>query len=227
MSDVLKVGFIMEGKTDGVYLEAVLEKILNGKSYIPNYIQPEYSNILSSEPKPGGWGQIYHWCIQAQEQNGGDIFNSYIFDINDIVILHIDGDVSEKTYRDINVDETIPDLPCVEPCPPINNTIKQLERVIYRWLGITELPIKMIFCIPARNLETWICASMFFNEIRDISDIECNTIPETILRKKRIYKDKKVYSENRNFFIENWENVLTLCSQAKEFNDSILTIISE
>jgi hypothetical protein len=85
----------------------------------------------------------------------------------------------------------------------------------------------MIFCIPARNLETWICASMFFNEIRDISDIECNTIPETILRKKRIYKDKKVYSENRNFFIENWENVLTLCSQAKEFNDSILTIISE
>lgn len=128
MSEPLRLALVAEGPTDRVVIEAAISRILDARPFILNQLQPEQS--LAFGPLGGGWGGVYRWCRQAVDRSGGSVRSDPLFDFHDLLVLHLDADVADKSYPEANIHDNYEDLPCAEPCPPSQATTDRLRRVL-------------------------------------------------------------------------------------------------
>ena len=94
MSEILRVGYVVEGTTDYIVLDALVERFLGDTDYVSTRIQPptsEYTN--HQEPLDGGWKGVLMWCKQEGETPGGFV-QSLPFRNHDCLIIHVDADIA-------------------------------------------------------------------------------------------------------------------------------------
>ena len=198
MSDY-RIGIVVEGTTDRIIIEAALNSIFQDRSYTTIQLQPEQSfNHGGFGPIGSGWGGVYRWCRQVVKM-GFDISENPSLKRFDIIIIHLDADVAEKKYSDANIENPVyNDLPCALPCPPAENTVINLEKVLKRWLNLNEKKINpLVVCIPSKCIESWLVAAFYGkNDSGILIDIECNSNIENYLAQKpakeRFIRNRKI-----------------------------------
>jgi hypothetical protein len=236
MSEPLRVAFVVEGTTDFILLKAIVARILGGRDFIPQTLQPEISEAFQSFPSEYGlgWSGVCRWCRNAAEEGGGQSRDSVLFQSHDLLIIQVDADVAGKTYRSAhNMDDPFndPTLPCKEPCPPPAATTNRLRELALRWLGETSLPPHTIICTPSKALETWVLIGLFPHDpvVKRRNNIECRDHPEAILQgkplpRRLVSRGKKIvdkYLELAPEFAANWQQVARRCSEARRFDDEL------
>jgi len=241
MSDY-KIGLVVEGTTDSIIIEAALNSIFQDQTYTMVQLQPEQSfNYGGFGCTGSGWGGVYRWCRQVVEMNFSFSENPSLKKF-DLIIIHLDADVAEKTYSDANISNPIRnDLPCALPCPPAKNTTKNLEQVLKKWLHLSEQDLKpLVMCIPSKCSEAWLAVAFYGQTDHHILiDIECKADIENYLaqkparerfirnRKGKMKKITKKYTENSDQITNKWAYVVQQCVQAKQFNDSIVHFMQQ
>ncbi len=199
-----RVALICEGVTDKIVIEAALKSIL-ATPFILTMLQPEVELGGGFSPTGGGWGGVYRWCRQIVSMGQGIASNVSLTHF-DAIIIHIDADVATKNYAEARIqDPPHDDLPCNQPCPPAEDTVNPLRKIITGWLGASDasdLPYNWILCIPSRKTEAWIIVALF-HQLQPLllSNIECNDEVEHFLANQSAesrlirYKDGKFKKE--------------------------------
>jgi len=122
MSEPLRIAVVAEGPTDSIVLEAVVRSLLAGAEFEFDTLQPAEDSIVfgaNFRLHGPGWGGVYRWSRQAAEKGGGSLsgFSKLSQSQWDILIIHVDADVADKTYASANIQSPPQDdLPCAKPC---------------------------------------------------------------------------------------------------------------
>lgn len=222
-----RIGLIVEGPTDGIVLRAAIKNLLPDRELVFTTIQPEFSVLSGGTGE--GWSGVYRWCRQASSEGGGSVSGSTALLNHDAIVIHLDADVAENTYQSGHIyDETATDLPCVQPCPPVNATTDALRIVALRWMNETELPAKCVFCTPSKSMEAWVMKALFpKNPLVKSQHWECRDDPDKQLGQqpiaKRIGKNRRDYESRHQDFIKAWPDVRKL-DEAERFSQEFLTV---
>jgi hypothetical protein len=232
MSNELRIALVAEGPTDYVVIEAALKAILQ-KPFVMSQLQPE-----ATQPKMGtGWCGVLKWCNESQERQHGASplqINPILFGF-DLVIIHVDIDVATQEYADCGslvenwANENFwKNLPCKQPCPPVSDTGNALEDVIKSWLGGIK-PNHTVFCLPAQSSGTWLASAVLPPSDLLLINAECNLTLESRLeqlpKNQRIKKKLTEYRNHAPRITQQWQQVKQLCSQAANFEQSVLNAI--
>ena len=230
MSEIIRVAFVVEGKTDYIMLSEVVKNLLGDLEFIPTILQPMES---ASNPIPGGWPGVYHWCHQTVEDSAGGISSNILFLNYDILLIQLDADVAGVSYTEGHIeDEVIQDLPCEKPCPPPSATTNALRNIMLRWIGEDQIPPKTVFCTPSKSLEAWVLVGLFPKD-KFVDKIECKEKPENILSNKpherRLIrsgsKDVDQYKRYSEEFGNTWDFICQKCTEAQRFHDDFIRLI--
>lgn len=234
MSSPLRIGFVVEGPTDRVVLESVVQILLGKRDFEPVQLCPELSENLGAKGG-GGWTSVYFWCKQAVEQAGGKIESNPLFDTFDVLIVLVDADVAGFEYGDDQRITNPPaDLPCHRPCPPARSTTDALRCVILGWMGESDVPAKTVICIPSKTLETWVLVALFpENRVSRSKNVECHPDPEAQLQsqplKQRLIrsgtKDIELYRRRATDVSGAWPRVRKSCGEAERFSVELVAAI--
>ena len=234
MSDPLRIAAAVEGPTDRIVLEAIIQAILPTIDFEFHTLQPEESVALQSLHNAGtgtGWVGVYRWCRQSAEEGDGSVSGSFALLNHDVLIAQIDADVANKTYGSGNIrDATQNDLPCEAPCPPVNATTNALRAVILNWLGDVQCHPQIVLCTPSKNMETWVLAALCPDHgVVARYDWECRQNPEdqlgTLPLQDRFRKRQIDYLNRQNELTCMWPNVSARLDEAKRFEEEFLEAI--
>ena len=229
MSDLVRVGLVIEGVTDYVLIRAIIGKLLGGREFVTNVLQPEFSEAFVAQGSRGsGWAGVHRWCRQSSEQGGGGegrygkSRESFAFVTNDVVVVHLDADVASKKYSDENIAYPKNDLPCVEPCPPARGSTDALRGVCLGWLGEDERPLRLVFCTPSKSSGAWVMAAFFpRNKVMREQGFECYPDPDSQLavqkKDRRVKKNRSDYERIAADFAEKWPEVRRAMTEAERF----------
>lgn len=231
MSDLIRVALVTEGPTDLIMVEAAIKQLAPCREIQFQALQPEISE--SFLPKYGeigaGWSGVYWWCKQTASEGNGRVRDSILFDYFDLLVIQLDADVASNSYSDGGIDESVNDLPCHHPCPPVQDTTDPLRRVLLRWMGEVDVPPNTVLCTPSMALETWLLVA-FFPQHRWITNgsVECRTNPYSQINMAqplgvRIKKTIQSYRDKADRFQEVWDQVRQHCSEAERFSSEMLT----
>lgn len=230
MSD-LRIALVAEGRTDHVIIEAALKAILQ-RPFVVNLLQPE-----STRPEMGsGWCGVFKWCQQFRQRGAASIEADPTLSQFDLVIVHLDADVADKTYADcgdavVQAAHSLSSLPCAQPCPPPRNTVIALEAILRSWLGINATGPKSLFCIPSKASEAWLAAAVLPDEHKLLTELECNLKLETDLaqlpKSQRIKKSVREYRNRSAAVTSRWQQVKRHCTQATSFEQGIQRIAQD
>ncbi len=225
MSSELKIALVAEGPTDHVAIDAALKAMLGERPYRLQSLPPEESDAFIEFG--GGWAKVYRWCHQTAADAGGRLgASSLVFRSFDMLILHVDADVAEKSYADFtrNPAETDLPLPCNVPCPHASDTTNALREVVLSWGLETEVPDRTVVCIPSKATDTWMIAALFPNDAV-LANVECLADPAGWLKRRpmaqRVRKSKREYEEKAPAFRDAWNTVsgATGLGEARRFRD--------
>lgn len=233
MSD-LRIGLVAEGKTDLIIIEAALQSILGNRSFLITLLQPETSAPLGDAGQHGGgWGGVYRWCQQHLSMRGPTGKNPSL-QAFDLILLHVDADVTGETYQNAGIQNGWTDLPCQSPCPPAADSVNALRQVLCHWLDLateTAIPSHWVFCIPSMCSEAWLISALYRDTEPGIVDnIECNPALETWLSQRPVREGRLVRSGNKQTssykavasrITAAWDEVRNHCSQAHRFDDEV------
>lgn len=228
MSDVLRIGFAVEGSTDFVMLESAVAAILPGYELEIVRLQPGVSDafVALAGTTGLGWPGVYRWCREAVEKGGGSMSAGPVLESFDAVVLQLDADVAAATYEQGHIDDETGDLPCESECPPAEATTNALRTVLLRWLGEATEPKKLAICMPSKSLEAWILAGFYPSDpIVKSGAVECRAKPERLLSGKPLkgrlvsgkHKDFDMYRNRAAEFAQKWTLVEKKCAHAKRF----------
>lgn len=234
------IGTVVEGPTDRLVLEAVLNKVLPGKHrYLP--LQP----TETFGERGTGWKGVRRWCYETWQRQGSSLatlISGATGPALDILVIHLDADVA--TEHDLQADEAEPILDVEQPCPPIRDTVNRLECVVRRWLKHAELPPEVILAIPAQDTESWTFVACFpDDELCSRDDYECiksgRDQPGYRLTLKKygkllqrtsggtIKKPRRAYRRLAPIVAEAWDEVCGICTQARRFTTDIRAATNE
>ena len=236
MSDVLRIGFAVEGSTDLVMLEAAVAAILPEYELETVRLQPEVSDsfVAIAGTTGFGWPGVYRWCREAVEKGGGSISGGPVLESYDAVVLQLDADVAGATYAQGHIDDPTGDLPCEKPCPPPEATTDALRLVLLRWLGEASEPKKLAICMPSKSLEAWILAGLYPTDaVVKSGAVECRLKPERLLSGKPskgrmvsgTHKDFDMYRNRASEFAQKWASLEKKCTHAKRFAVELRTAV--
>lgn len=234
MSDPLRIAATVEGPTDAIVMEAILNALLPNLEYVFQTLQPEGSVAFGSVSfgrTGGGWAGVYRWCRQAAQEGQGAVSRSAVLSYHDLLIVHVDADVAGKSYAEGNIrDAPGEDLPCEEPCPPPERTTNALRAVIVNWLGEQECPLRIVLCTPSKSTEAWVVAAVWpDNNLVLRNDWECRRNPEVQLRalprERRFEKRASDYRRRQTEFETAWPSVAERLSEAARFERELLAAI--
>ena len=181
--------------TDQIVIEAALQAILP-QAFVLTLLQPEPTHTN----RGGGWCGVFRWCRDLQSRGYSGLAGDPTLDLFDVVILHLDADVAEKSYADCGtgMDHAaagFPELPCARPCPPPEDTVTVLREVLLAWLGVPQEDAKTLFCMPSKSTESWL-ASAILPDLHPLLDgIECKSgVPTSLaqLPKAQRIKNKSI-----------------------------------
>lgn len=241
----LVVGFVCEGPRDVDLLVSVIDHLIPEAEIIPRYLQPDESLISIFA---NGWKGVWRWCNAYGKDI--DAYAKGIFPQLDMLIVHMDGDVSrtERTSH-CNCSEvsciartnTIPPdcdnnkCPIVLPCELHEESPRgyalHLRSLLSEMFPMTyQLPI--IIVVPCDSTDAWIVAAL--EDFENMIDYESIKKPwDTIIAHKKYYhnlkisrnnKSKVVYTSLIEQMVNNWEKVTLRCEQADCFQKKILRI---
>jgi hypothetical protein len=238
MSDLLRVGFVAEGPTDFVALNAAVSALLGDVDFTPTLISPLVDQSLAAQTG-GGWAKVYLWCRQMLADAGGDARKSDIFTKHEILVIQVDADVADKKYTDdqriTNPPQDLPidlpcDKPCKTPCPRPREITDALRSVVLGWLGEAAMPPKTVVCIPSRSIETWVLVALFPDDPTAVRpNIECRRDCEVRLKTHGLIKSGKKlikeYRANENAIAGAWGTVRRRCGEAERFSQEFLALV--
>ncbi|QFH87906.1 hypothetical protein FR760_24030 (plasmid) [Enterobacter hormaechei] len=238
MSD-LQIALIAEGPTDYPIIKAALNAFMP-RPFILNLLQPEPKRTEPSQPDMGsGWGGVLKWCNAYCELHDGLLDEHPLLELYDMVIIHLDVDVSTKRYSDygpqiteLSTQKSWGRLPCAQPYPPVSNTILALTQVLESWLLPMTRGSRTVLCLPAQSSGAWLAVATVPEDERMMrGDIECDLNTENKLsgagggvkKKFRIEKSEPAYTLHSPAITEHWAHVKAKCSQAGIFETDMLT----
>lgn len=238
MSDnTLRIALVAEGITDHAVLSAAIESMLNGRSFVLTLLQPEGSIAFTGKGNAGtfggGWKGVYRWCLQATQRGGGRLSNDPLFLGQDMLLLHLDADVSGEDPSN-NTISPIPELagilPCEQPCPPPSATTDLLRNMMLAWIGETHTPPKTVLCTPSKSTEAWVMAACFPKDKQMARQgWECHPNPESRLgqqpKGKRFAKNHDDYSERNSKLQAGWPSVVARLTEARRFQNDFVAAI--
>lgn len=233
-----KVGFICEGKTDQIIIQAVLDTFL--EDYRSFFIQPPKSNLGGDSGLfGGGWKGVQKWCEQETKTNKLADLLSRI----DLLIIQVDADVAIEA--NITTESFIHSAElCLAP-----KYVNHVRILIQKWLGLETLPEKIILCVPSMASETWafvaLCSDDKINvpcisECRSKKCIECQTdikrklktqnkkigVKLVTSKKGKLRNHASAYFHVQEQISKNWDIVTTSCCQADRFNYELESLFS-
>ncbi len=227
MSDPLRIGFVVEGPTDRVLLEAIVSRLLDGREYVPEQLSPELSETFAPL-SGGGWTSVYRWCRQAASQAGDALHGNPLLRRFDMLIVHADADVAGRSYRDDQRIADAPrDLPCERPCPPASDTTHELREVMQGWMGALSSQSNLVLCTPSKSIETWILVALYpENPIARDPHVECRPNPDAQLQNAPLAgrmirggkKDRRMYRQRAREVAAAWDVVTQRCPEAARFS---------
>ncbi|MBL9143837.1 MAG: hypothetical protein JNM99_09150 [Verrucomicrobiaceae bacterium] len=234
MSDPLRIALVAEGPTDAVVIEAALRSMLGVRPFVLKRLFPEDSAAFG--PMGTGWVGVYKWCHAKARDGGGKLSgNQMIFGAGnyDLLLLHLDGDVAGYDYADGSLVPLPTDgaLPCAKACPPPADTTNELRKVLLSWCGEAATPPKTVVCMPSKNTEAWVVASLFPNDQAMTQGIECYGNPESRLGQQpaaaRVRKKKRDYLSRAAELEQAWPRIAlpTALGEAFRFQTEFLTAL--
>ncbi|MFM2057826.1 MAG: hypothetical protein RLY71_2211 [Pseudomonadota bacterium] len=218
-----RIALVAEGPTDRIVIEAALKAILK-RPFVLNVLQPEPTNPRTIN----GWGGVFKWCQQFRQRGAASIEADGTLSDFDLVIVHLDADVADKSYADLGAAVAqgtahLQPLPCARPCPSPGDTVAALEAVLLDWLGLTP-PVdgtRSLFCIPSKASESWLAAAVLPTGDALLTSLECRADLETRLavlpRAQRIRKGQRDYQTHASQITSRWSDVTARCQQAASF----------
>ena len=230
----MNIGTVVEGPTDRLVLQAVLDRLCPGEHrYFP--LQP-----METFGETGtGWKGVRRWCRETWQREGAGLDKVLSGDTGsplDLLVIHVDADVAVE--RDLQDDDgtAIPDVQ--QPCPPVEATTSRIRRVVARWLRCDDFPSRVVVAIPAQDTESWTFAALFPDDdlcVRD--DYECTRTGRShpgyrltlkkyggLLRRTdgRIKKSGRQYRRVTPQIAAAWDTVRRVCTQAERFTQDVL-----
>ncbi len=230
MSEPLRIAVAVEGPTDAIVLEAILNALLPSTEFEFQTLQPEGSAAFDSSPfgETGvGWVGVYRWSRQSVLEGGGSVSGSSVLSYHDVLIVQLDADVAGRTYSSGSIqDAPYQDLPCEKPCPPPERTTNALRRVILNWLGERKCPLRVVLCTPSKNIEAWVLAAVSpDNPVIRRKDWECRTNPERQLgalpQQRRFKKSQEDYRSKQGEIAAAWPDVSARLTEATRFETEL------
>lgn len=221
MSEILRVGYVVEGKTDYIILDVLIENFLGEKDYISTQIQPPTSEYINHQgPLGGGWKGVLKWCEHEGATPGG-FAQSLPFLNYDYLIIHVDADIATEAELQARGFSA--------PCPPAKDTCDRLRHHLIALLG-NSLPAKVLLCIPAQCMEAWVFAALHPDMIASFQPIECRQEVERLLIGKpdrlvrdhegRARKDSQRYKKVAQRITAGWPQAIATCPEAQYFDNS-------
>lgn len=229
----MNIGTVVEGPTDRLVLQAVLNRLLPGDHrYFPLQPPATFGEMGT------GWKGVRRWCHQTWQLEGSSLEKMLSGDTGpalDMLVIHVDADIA--TERDLQEGDDMPISDVQQPCPPIAATVSRLRQVIGRWLQCNHLPQQVILAIPAQDTENWTFAALFpDDELCARDDYECikrgRDRPGYRLTLKKygkllqrrdgeIKKPRRRYEQAILQVAANWDTVCRICSQAQRFTQDV------
>lgn len=226
MSD-LRIALIAEGPTDEIIIESALKAILPSPFKI-SLLQPEpIRSVLGT-----GWGGVLKWCQEFRGRGGESLEDDPTLEFFDLIIIHIDADVADKSYTDCGREIELAAqqekwglLPCSLPCPPPAATVDKMKIVLLSWLGIDKIGEKTLLCIPSKSSEAWLAAAVLPHDHNLMQGLECALnmadrlaqLPQNL----RIKKTIRNYQAHAATVKAGWCRVRQICSQADTFSNAV------
>ena len=232
----LRVAIAVEGPTDEVVIEAIVDTILGGADFELQVLQPDGSSVFGGAvggERGLGWQGVFRWCREASMEGGGSVSLSAVFANHDVVVVHVDADVAGVTYDSAGVfSPPRADLPCEQPCPPASATTDALRDVVLNWLGEVDCPDRLVLCIPSKNMDAWVVVALEpDNKIVARGDWECRRDPGRQLvswpRGKKLAKRKVAYKRRADEIGEGWTVAASKLTEAKRFETEFLAALAE
>jgi|GEM_PF-1461327 len=238
MSNPLRVGFVAEGPTDFVALNAAVRALFGDVDYTPTLISPLVDKSLAAQTG-GGWAKVYLWCRQMLSDSGGNARNSSLFQQHEILVIQVDADVADKRYTDdqriMNPPQDLPlnmpcARPCTTPCPRPREITDALRAVVLGWLNETSTPPQTVICIPSRSIETWVLVALFPNDpTAKRANIECRRDCDVRLKTHGLIKSGQKlineYRANEKAMAAAWGHVRGRCAEAERFSQEFLALV--
>ena len=228
MSDTLRIALVAEGITDYEVLNAAIESMLGGRSFVLTLLQPEDSVAFSGGGNAGsfggGWKGMYRWCLQAKLRSGGKLSGDPLFLGYDLLLLHLDADVAGEDPAVSLAPELVGVLPCEQSCPPPSATTDALRKVILSWVGEAKTPPQTVLCTPSKSTEAWVMAAIFPKDKEVVKPgWECYPKPENRLgqqpKKKRFAKNQLDYETRKSELQAGWPSVVARLTEVRRFQE--------
>ncbi|MBN1261766.1 MAG: hypothetical protein JXB35_13905 [Anaerolineae bacterium] len=226
----MNIGTVVEGPTDRLRLEAVLDHLL-----------PEEHRYFSLQPTVtfgetgAGWKGVRRWCHESWQRDNSDLdllLSEHTGPKVDLLVIHVDADIAAE--EELLADKILGPGKLLQPCPPVSATVTQIEHLILHWLNRDALPGHVIFAIPAQDAETWTFAALFPEDtLCSHEDYEClhhgQDHPGYRLTLKqygkilnhssgKIKKPRHAYENILPHVIGSWDEACKICSQADAFS---------
>lgn len=215
----MRISYVVEGATDYIVLDALVERFLQTDNYIPTQIQPPISAFANDLGALGcGWHGVLSWCKQEGATQEG-FADSLVLANCDCLILHVDADIAHEAE--------LAEHHFAAPCPPARPTCDNLRAHLIFLFGGT-LPPKAVLCIPAQCTEAWVFAALHPDLVSQFEPLECRNEVERLLIGKRgklvrgkgkgTHKEKARYRDNAERIAAGWENAVAYCPEALRFD---------
>jgi len=227
VSKIPRVSYVVEGATDFIVLDTIVEKLLGSADYIPTQIQPPSSEYAAGRGPLGvGWKGVLRWCeAEGNTQSG---FNSGLTLSNcDLLVIHVDADIAHEA--DLSHENL------KAPCPPAKATCDRIRDYLTKLIG-NNVPTKVVLCVPAQCTEAWVYCALHPSEAALWADLECRDEIERVLIGKpdKLVRDKggsaKKLPERYRVVAprlgSGWLHAIRLCAEAMRFNHELETALN-
>ncbi len=244
----MNIATVVEGPTDRMVLEAVIKHLVPG-AHCFFRLQPVSIGDTYGETGTG-WKGVRRWCQDTWQLPDASLellLSGQSGEAIDILVIHVDADVATEQDLLDGADDT-PPLEVNKPCPPIQDTIEGLKRIIVeKWLNSSELPYQVVFAIPSQDMENWTFAALFPRDpLCARPAYECFqsgkqwpgyllTLQEYAVNGKKLLKRSsgRVKKHRRNYgkvlatISARWVDVRRICTQAENFSEDLLLTARE
>lgn len=219
MSRLPRIHYVVEGATDFIVLDAIVERLLGTSDYVYTRRQPPTSAVVEDhESLSEGWKGVLKWCEIMTAAPGG--FAENALENCDCLIIHIDADIANE--RDLAPHDLS------APCPPAKDACDQIRNHLTALLG-GNLPAKVVLCVPAQCTEAWVIAALHPDLVATYDPIECRKEPHRLLiqQSDRLVRVKagKPKKQTENYrevaprIAARWPDVVAACGEAKRFEE--------
>ena len=235
MSEPVRVAVAVEGPTDEVVIEAIIDGILDGSDFEFQVLQPDASSVFGTAVGSAtglGWPGVFRWCRQSTMEGSGSVSASAVFANHDLVVVHVDADVAGRTYASGSVSPPRIDLPCEQPCPPASATTNALREVVLNWLGEVDCPSRLVLCMPSKSMDAWVVVALWpDNPVVARGNWECRIDPgrqfSALPHRERLSKTRRDFEQRAMDITRGWLIVASRLTEAKRFEVEFLRAMDQ